>query len=117
MIYSKEKSFWSADVGNMEISSTILAKYMLNLWIALPQLLKAKSKCRKIQLILSTSPMFDIINILWCNELSFDAQEFYQIHYAYRIKSVELSHPLDKKKTEAQQPLQQIEIKHNFIAK
>lgn len=58
--------------------------------MALPPLLKTKSKCRRIQLILSTSPKFDIINILWCNELSFDAQEFFQIRYTYRIKSVEL---------------------------
>jgi hypothetical protein len=47
---------------------------MINLWKELPLLLKVKSKCRKIQFILSFSPSSQQINILWCNELIFDAK-------------------------------------------
>jgi hypothetical protein len=116
MLYVKEKSFWSGEVGHLEVSSPLILQYMANFWRELPKQLKVKSKCRKIQLILSVSPSFDAISILWCSELSFDAQEFYQIRYAYRIKPIELQ-VLEVTKVRPSETPAKIEIRHNFEGK
>jgi hypothetical protein len=65
---------------------------MLSLWKELPQILKVQSKCQRIQVILSATPSFGSINLLWCNELLFSKKEFYEISYSFLIKEPSLTH-------------------------